>query len=114
MSFGEQRAQHLGVNTTKTKIVLLSVSSLIVGTVVSIGGTIGFVGLIAPHIARYFTGAENKKLLILTAMTGSIIMMLADVLGRVLIRPAEVPVGIMTSVIAGPLFIYLLKKHRRN
>lgn len=114
MSFGEQRAQHLGVNTTKTKIVLLSVSSLIVGTVVSIGGTIGFVGLIAPHIARYFAGAENKKLLILTAMTGSIILMLADVLGRVIIRPAEVPVGIMTSVIAGPLFIYLLRKYRRN
>ncbi len=114
MSFGEQRAKHLGVNTTKTKLVLLFFSALIVGTVVSIGGTIGFVGLIAPHIARYFAGAENKKLLILTAMTGSIILMLADVLGRVLIRPAEVPVGIMTSVIAGPLFIYLLKKHRRN
>lgn len=114
MSFGDEIAQHLGVNTNKIKLILLIVSSLIVGTVVSIGGTIGFVGLIAPHISRYFVGAENKKLMFLTAVTGSIIMMLADTLGRVIIRPAEIPVGIMTSVIAGPLFVYLLKKHRRK
>lgn len=114
MSFGDEIAQHLGVNTNKIKLILLIVSSLIVGTVVSIGGTIGFVGLIAPHISRYFVGAENKKLMFLAAVTGSIIMMLADTLGRVIIRPAEIPVGIMTSVIAGPLFVYLLKKHRRK
>lgn len=114
MSFGDEIAQHLGVNTNKIKLILLIVSSLIVGTVVSIGGTIGFVGLIAPHISRYFVGAENKKLMFLTAVTGSIIMMLADTLGRVIISPAEIPVGIMTSVIAGPLFVYLLKKHRRK
>lgn len=114
MSFGEDSALHLGVNTAKTKIVLLLASALIVGTVVSIGGTIGFVGLIAPHIARYFAGAENRKVLLLSAVTGSIILMLADTAGRLIIRPAEIPVGIMTSVIAGPLFIYLLRKNGRN
>jgi len=114
MSFGEESASSLGVNTAKTKIILLLTSSLIVGTVVSVGGTIGFVGLIAPHIARYFTGAENKKLLFLSALTGSVTLMLADTAGRLLTRPAEIPVGVMTAVIAGPLFIYLLRKNGRK
>lgn len=114
MSFGEESASNLGVNTSKTKIILLVTSSLIVGTVVSVGGTIGFVGLIAPHIARYFVGAENKKLLFLSAITGSVTLMLADTFGRVVARPAEIPVGVMTAVIAGPLFIYLLRKNGRK
>ena len=114
MSFGEESASSLGVNTARTKIILLLTSSLIVGTVVSVGGTIGFVGLIAPHIARYFTGAENRKLLFLSALTGSVTLMLADTLGRLLTRPAEIPVGVMTAVIAGPLFIYLLRKNGRK
>lgn len=114
MSFGEESASYLGVNTKKAKLIMLGASALIVGTVVAIGGTIGFVGLIAPHIARYFVGAENKKVLLMSVIMGSTTLMLADTLGRVLIRPSEIPVGVMTSVIAGPIFIYLLRKNRRK
>ena len=112
LSFGEEAAKNLGVNTTKAKAVLLVLSALIVGTVVAIGGTIGFVGLIAPHIVRYFAGVHNKQVLFLSAITGATVLVLADTLGRVLVRPAEIPAGVMTSVIAGPFFIYLLRKQK--
>ena len=75
-------------------------------------GLIGFVGLIVPHIARYIVGGRTERLLPVSAVTGSIIMLLGDLLGRIIISPSEIPVGIMMALIGAPFFIVLLIKYR--
>lgn len=112
MSLGEESAHYIGVDVEKLKYILLVICSLIVGAVVSTGGTIGFLGLVAPHIVRIIWGSDNRKLIPYSAIMGGAILMLSDALGRVLIQPAEIPVGVMTSIMGGPFFIFLLKKQK--
>jgi len=114
MSLGEESAHYLGVDVEKLKYIILGVCSLIVGAVVSTGGTIGFLGLVAPHIVRLIWGSDYRKLIPYSAIMGSSIMMLADAFGRVLIQPSEIPVGVMTSIMGGPFFVVLLKRHRKK
>jgi iron complex transport system permease protein len=109
---GEDAAHHLGINTFALKTTLLITCAVIVGSVVSTGGTIAFLGLVAPHIIRLIVGSDNKKVIPYSALMGSILLVLADTAGRVLIQPAEIPVGVMTSIMGGPFFIFLLKKQK--
>ena len=108
----EEAAHHLGINTEKLKNILLITCSIIVGSVVSVGGTIAFLGLIAPHIIRLVAGSDNKKVIPYSALLGSILLVLSDTAGRVLIQPAEIPVGVMTSIMGGPFFIFLLRREK--
>jgi iron complex transport system permease protein len=109
---GEEAAHHLGINTVVLKNILLITCALIVGSVVSTGGTIAFLGLVAPHITRLIIGSDNKLVIPYSALLGSILLVLSDTAGRVLIQPIEIPVGVMTSIMGGPFFIFLLRKQR--
>lgn len=112
MSLGEESAHYIGVDVEKLKYMLLAICSLIVGAVVSTGGTIGFLGLVAPHIVRIIWGSDYRRLIPYSAIIGASILMLSDTIGRVIIQPAEIPVGVMTSVIGGPFFVFLLRKQK--
>lgn len=111
---GEESAYHLGIDVEKTKRILLVIGSLITAAAVSVSGIIGFVGLIIPHIVRLFTGPDHRMLIPISAISGGIFLVWADTLSRFILSPAEIPIGIITSAVGGPFFLYLLVKSRRN
>ena len=111
MALGEEEAIHLGVNTEKTKKILLVVSTFITAIAVSVSGCIGFIGLIIPHIMRIFTGPDHRVLLPASVLAGSILLICADTFARTL--PVEIPVGIITAFLGAPFFIYLLRRRTR-
>jgi iron complex transport system permease protein len=110
---GEETARHLGVNTERVKIILLAAASLLVAAAVSTSGIIGFVGLVVPHLIRIAVGPDHRVLLPASALLGAILLIAADTLARNIIAPAELPVGIITSMVGAPMFIYLLKKRKK-
>jgi len=112
LSLGEEEALHLGVNTVKLRIRIFLVGSIIIATVVSFTGIIGFVGLIIPHIARLLVGPDHRVMLPTSALFGAIFLILCDTLARMVIAPSEIPIGAITALVGAPLFIYLLR--RRN
>lgn len=111
---GEENAQYLGVDVEKVKLILIVSATLITAAVVSVSGSIGFVGLIIPHITRMLVGPDHRKLLPFAAIFGGIFMMVSDDLARFLLSPLEIPVGIITSLAGGPYFIYLLRKKKNS
>lgn len=112
LTLGDESAQYLGIDVEMLKKVLLVICCLIVGAVVSVSGTIGFLGLVAPHIIRLLAGSDNRKVIPYSALLGAILLIAADTLGRTLIQPVEIPVGVMTSIMGGPFFIFLLRKQK--
>lgn len=114
LAMGDESAGHMGMNVKKVKNVLLVFSALIVATVVSAGGTIAFVGLVAPHIIRILGCSDNRHVIPLSGILGAALLVTSDLFGRTLIQPMEIPVGIMTSILGGPFFIYLLRKRRKS
>ena len=112
-AIGEANARHVGVNVKRVKLlVLISVSALI-GVCVSIGGTIGFVGLVIPHMTRMLTGPNHKRLLPASMFFGAIFLMLTDLIGRVIINPLQLPIGVVTSFIGSIVFIYIFFSTRK-
>lgn len=109
LSLGDDLARGLGLNVIWVKLLAAAATILLAGTSVALAGPIGFVGLVAPHAVRFFTGADYRWVIPYAALLGAIFMVLADVVGRVVMRPMELPVGIMTAAIGGPLFIYLVR-----
>ncbi len=113
-AIGEENARHIGVNVKRVKlIIMISVSGLI-GVCVSIGGAIGFVGLVTPHMVRMITGPNHKRLLPASLFAGAIFLMLADVVARTLLNPLELPIGVVTSFIGAILFVYIFYTSRRK
>ena len=110
---GEDQAAHLGVNVERKKLILLMIGSLLTGASVSVSGLVGFVGLVVPHVARLVFGPDHRLLLPASALLGSIFLVVADLVARLILAPAEVPVGIVTAVIGSPFFIYLLRRGKR-
>lgn len=113
LAIGEQSAASLGVNVRRTERIVYVVCSLIIGVTVSIGGTIGFVGLIVPHIARLLFGQDVRVLLPTSFLLGAAFLVLADSLARVVVSPSELPVGVVTALAGGPVFLWLLRNRRR-
>ncbi len=113
LAMGDESAQYLGIDVEKLKKILLVICCIIVGGVVSVSGTIGFLGLVAPHIIRLICGSDNRRVIPYAALLGAILLIASDTLGRTLIQPVEIPVGIMTSIMGGPFFIFLLRKQRK-
>lgn len=111
---GEESAAHLGLNVEKTKVILLGAASLITAAVVSVSGSIGFIGLVVPHIARMIIGPDHRKLIPLAAIFGASFLLIADTVARTLMAPMELPVGIITALAGGPYFIYLLRNKSKN
>ena len=114
ISLGDERAAQLGVQTDKVKKILLIMASLIAALAVSVSGIIGFVGLITPHILRLIVGPDHKILYPTSAVAGGIILLMSDTLARTILMPREIPVGIITSIIGVPFFLYLLVKSKKQ
>ncbi|CAI2336059.1 FecCD family ABC transporter permease [Vibrio parahaemolyticus] len=109
---GESGARHLGVPVQKLKRQLILLSAVGVGVTVSICGAIGFIGLVIPHLGRMLAGPDHRTLLPISALLGALLLTCADMIARVLLAPAELPVGIVTALIGAPFFIYLLFQQR--
>lgn len=113
MSFGEERAHHLGVNVQKRKLIILTAGSILTGSAVAVSGTIGFVGLVIPHLSRLLWGPDHRHLLPLSILTGSGFLILADLISRTIISPTELPIGVITALIGAPVFALILLQRRR-
>ena len=111
---GEQGAFHLGVHPERTTRLLLVLSTLLTAAAVSMAGTIGFVGLIIPHLLRLIVGPDHRTLLPCSAIGGAAFLVWADLASRTLLRPIELPVGILTAFLGAPFFLYLLKTQARR
>lgn len=107
---GEESAQHLGVNVKKKKIYILIGASLLTGASVAVSGTIGFVGLVIPHLVRLITGPNHRHVLPLSMLTGGAYLVLADLIARTIIAPKEFPIGVITALIGAPVFAMLLMR----
>ncbi len=109
---GSELARARGVNVRSLQKWSFVTASILVGTCVSMAGPIGFIGLIVPHVVRLLFGPDHRKLFVLTVLFGGIFLVWADTLARTIIAPAELPVGIITSMVGGPFFIYLLVRNK--
>ena len=112
LSLGEEGAFHLGVNVERTKHLLFLLASLLTGLSVSIAGVIGFVGLVVPHFVRMFIGRDHRILLIGSYLCGAAFLILCDTLARTIISPSELPVGVITGILGGSLFVYALGRRQ--
>jgi iron complex transport system permease protein len=111
---GEDEAKNAGVNTEKLKRTFIIIVALAVGTTVAYCGIIGFIGLAVPHLARLLVGANHKYLLVLTVILSPLILLWADAIARVIIQPSELPIGIITSLMGAPFFLWLLLKNKQT
>ena len=109
---GDSEARHLGVDVERLKITLLILTSLSAGTVVATCGVVGFVGLIAPHFARLLVGPDHRAQLPLATLIGAGLMCFADTIARTAVAPAELPLGVLTALAGGPLFLWMLSRRR--
>lgn len=116
MTFGDEQAQSVGINVKRVKVLILITAAVLSGTAVAFSGVIGFIDLIAPHIARRIFGAKHKTLLPMSAVLGGIFTVLCDLAARTLISPNELPVGVVTALAGAPFFAYVFfrKQKRRN
>ena len=113
MLLGDERAGQLGLSVERFKLVMLAAASLLTAAAVAVAGLIGFVGLMTPHIVRLVLGPDHRRLLPASLLAGAIVLVLADLAARVILRPVEIPVVIVTAVLGGPFFIWLLVRGRR-
>lgn len=112
-AIGEDNARHLGIDVRRVKLVVMIFAAILVGVCVSIGGTIGFVGLVTPHILRMVTGPNHRRLLPASLFGGAVFLMLADLVARVILRPIELPIGVVTSIIGSVVFVFIFAKTRK-
>lgn len=107
---GDDSAIILGINVKFVKSILIILATLLTSTLVAITGAIGFIGLVVPHVCRTIAGSDHKKLIVLSSLVGAIFLILSDVAARGLFPPIEIPIGIITSLVGGPFFLYLISK----
>ena len=112
LMIGEEEAMYLGVNVNRLKWIILSINVVVVAVATAFTGVISFVGLIVPHILRMMRGSDNRFLIVGSALTGATLLSLADLIARLVLRPAELPIGIVTSVVGVPVFLYLLRRRQ--
>ena len=112
MVLGEREALHLGFNVERTKRLIVVLAAMATGATVALTGVIGFVGLVVPHLVRLIIGPNHRSLLPASILLGATLMLVADLFARMLVLPAELPIGILTSCIGGPFFIWLLLRRR--
>ncbi|MDU6926269.1 iron chelate uptake ABC transporter family permease subunit [Franconibacter helveticus] len=110
--FGDDAAASLGIPVGYVRLALFAVTALMTATIVSMAGSIGFVGLVVPHMMRYFFGPLHRTLLVACAMAGAIFMVLADIVSRIAIAPQSLPVGVVTALVGVPFFAVILYRSR--
>lgn len=111
---GEAEARHLGINVEKLKLQLIVVTAIGISIAVSATGIIGFISLVVPHLVRMSMGPDHRLLLPLSALTGAVLLLMADIGARVILAPAELPVGLVTALIGAPFFAFLLIQQRKR
>ncbi len=111
MMIGERDAMDFGVEVKRVRLIVFATSSLLVGTSVAASGSVGYVGLIVPHVVRMAVGSDNRLVVPFSALAGAIFVVLADTAARTAISPRELPVGAITALIGAPVFIYLLRRN---
>ena len=114
LALGDEYAQQLGIHVERVRIGIILVGSLLAAVAVSLGGLIGFVGLIIPHLARLVSGPDHVRLLPITVIGGASFLVLTDTLARTIMAPSELPVGILMAFVGGPFFLYLLRRTKRG
>lgn len=112
--YGEERAKHLGVNVKRSKMGILIGGSILTGAAVSVSGTIGFVGLVVPHMVRLIIGPDHRHLLIISLINGASLLVICDLVSRIIIAPTELPIGVITSFIGAPVFAYIFYRQRKG
>jgi cobalamin transport system permease protein len=110
MMLGERDAFDLGVEVSRVRVTVFAAASLLVGASVASSGSVGYVGLVVPHLVRLSFGSDNRMVIVAAAIAGAVFVIVADTIARTVIAPRELPVGAITALIGAPLFIYLLKK----
>ena len=111
---GDSEAHHLGLNIERLKKKIILISSIMVGISVSFCGMIGFVGLVTPHLVRLFIGPNHKYLIPGSAILGAILLLLSDLISKTIIAPAQLPIGVVTSAIGAPFFVWLILSQKRR
>jgi iron complex transport system permease protein len=114
MLLGEESAQQLGVSVANVKLWLLVAGAVITAAAVSVSGIIGFVGLVVPHLIRLIWGPDYRLLMPASAIGGAVLLVLADMVARTVVAPGELPVGVITSMLGAPFFLYLLHRKRKE
>jgi len=114
LTLGEREAAHLGVSTERTRLVLILLCALCAGGAVAAAGVISFIGLIVPHLVRLAAGPDHHVVLPASALGGAALLLLADLGARTLVVPQEMPLGILTGLLGGPFFLWLLHRNRRE
>jgi iron complex transport system permease protein len=114
LSLGERNARHLGVNVERLRVVSIVLVALLTGVAVAFTGIIAFVGLVVPHIIRMIIGPAHRGLILASAVGGGALLVLADLMTRTLVPGAELPIGMLTSLVGGPFFFWLLYRQRRR
>ena len=114
MIYGEERAKYLGVDVKRSKYIILIGGSMLTGAAVAVSGTIGFVGLVVPHMVRMVLGADHRHLLIISFLNGASLLVICDLVSRTIIAPTELPIGVITSFIGAPVFAYIFFKQRKG
>ncbi|MDE2728925.1 MAG: iron chelate uptake ABC transporter family permease subunit, partial [Gemmatimonadota bacterium] len=110
---GDEQASQLGVHVERVKLILLTAAACLAAAAVSVSGIIGFVGLLAPHMVRLIVGPDYRILTPMAALAGALLLVLADLVARTAMAPAEMPIGILTTLLGAPFFLYLLHRQRR-
>ena len=110
---GEREAHHLGVDTERVRLELIFLTALMTGAAVAVAGVVGFVGLIVPHLIRLVAGPDHRVVLPASALFGAALLLLADLLARTIVSPAELPLGVLTALAGGPFLLVLMLKTRR-
>ena len=113
-ALGEEQAQHLGVSVRRVKLTVMVAVSMLLGVCVSIGGTIGFVGLVVPHMVRLVLGPDHRRLLPASLLAGAVFLLLADLVGRTLLSPIELPIGVVTSLVGAVAFLVIFYRSRKR
>jgi iron complex transport system permease protein len=108
LTLGEETARSLGIDTERVKKHLFALTALVTGAVVSVSGMIGFVGMVVPHAVRLLIGSDHRLLLPASALVGGMFLVISDTIARTVLAPIEIPVGIVTALVGGPFFLYLL------
>lgn len=114
MLFGEERAQHLGVDVKRSKMAILIGGSVLTGSAVAVSGTIGFVGLVVPHMTRLVWGSDHRHVLPLSFINGAALLIICDLVARTIISPTELPIGVITAFIGAPVFAFIFFRQRRG
>ena len=112
LALGDRSARHLGINTERTRIVIIVLVALLTAAAVAFAGIIGFVGLIVPHLVRMLVGPSHRVLVIASALGGAVLLVLADLVARTAVTYADLPIGMLTALVGGPVFFWLLRRAR--